>query len=159
MARNKKIRIALSVMLALVLIGVAVFAVLGFLEVKRESEQLAAQPGTSGVDFLGTSILAATVVTITYMLAVIAVDIYISLRYFLVSAVRRRVKTVMNAIALFLSAISLLLFVFIGILDAGVDNGLFLFGFLWACVLPIYRLIYLCICIGVGLHNELEETE
>lgn len=155
----KKRKIILNALLFIALACVTAFAVWGYIEVRRESEYIAAQPGSSGVDFLGPSILAGAVVIITYMLAVLAVDIYISLRYFLVSAVRRRVKTVMNAVALFLSAISLLLFVFIGILDAGVDNGLFLFGFLWACVLPIYRLIYLCICIGIGLHNEQEETE
>ena len=155
----KKRKIILNALLFIALACVAAFAVWGYIDVRRESEYIAAQPGSSGVDFLGPSILAGAVVIITYMLAALAVDIYISLRYFLVSAVRRRVKTVMNAVALFLSAISLLLFVFIGILDAGVDNGLFLFGFLWACVLPIYRLIYLCICIGIGLHNEQEETE
>lgn len=155
----KKRKIILNALLFIALACVTAFAVWGYIEVRRESEYIAAQPGSSGVDFLGPSILAGAVVIITYMLAALAVDIYISLRYFLVSAVRRRVKTVMNAVALFLSAISLLLFVFIGILDAGVDNGLFLFGFLWACVLPIYRLIYLCICIGIGLHNEQEKTE
>ena len=155
----KKRKIILNALLFIALACVTAFAVWGYIDVRRESEYIAAQPGSSGIDFLGPSILAGAVVIITYMLAVLAVDIYISLRYFLVSAVRRRVKTVMNAVALFLSAISLLLFVFIGILDAGVDNGLFLFGFLWACVLPIYRLIYLCICIGIGLHNEQEETE
>ncbi len=155
----KKRKIILNALLFIALACVTAFAVWGYIDVRRESEYIAAQPGSSGIDFLGPSIAAAAVVIITYMLAALAVDIYISLRYFLVSAVRRRVKTVMNAVALFLSAISLLLFVFIGILDAGVDNGLFLFGFLWACVLPIYRLIYLCICIGIGLHNEQEETE
>ena len=155
----KKRKIILNALLFIALACVTAFAVWGYIDVRRESEYIAAQPGSSGMDFLGPSILAGAVVIITYMLAALAVDIYISLRYFLVSAVRRRVKTVMNAVALFLSAISLLLFVFIGILDAGVDNGLFLFGFLWACVLPIYRLIYLCICIGIGLHNEQEETE
>lgn len=155
----KKRKIILNALLFIALACVTAFAVWGYIDVRRESEYIAAQPGSSGIDFLGPSILAGAVVIITYMLAVLAVDIYISLRYFLVSAVRRRVKTVMNAVALFLSAISLLLFVFIGILDAGVDNGLFLFGFLWACVLPIYRLIYLCICIGIGLHNEQEKTE
>ena len=155
----KKRKIILNALLFIALACVTAFAVWGYIDVRRESEYIAAQPGSSGMDFLGPSILAGAVVIITYMLAALAVDIYISLRYFLVSAVRRRVKTVMNAVALFLSAISLLLFVFIGILDAGVDNGLFLFGFLWACVLPIYRLIYLFICIGNGLHNEREETE
>ncbi|MBO5914059.1 MAG: hypothetical protein J6Q72_01810 [Clostridia bacterium] len=155
----KKRKIILNALLFIALACVTAFAVWGYIDVRRESEYIAAQPGSSGMDFLGPSILAGAVVIITYMLAALAVDIYISLRYFLVSAVRRRVKTVMNAVALFLSAISLLLFVFIGILDAGIDNGLFLFGFLWACVLPIYRLIYLCICIGNGLHNEQEETE
>lgn len=155
----KKRKIILNALLFIALACVTAFAVWGYIDVRRESEYIAAQPGSSGIDFLGPSILAGAVVIITYMLAVLAVDIYISLRYFLVSAARRRVKTVMNAVALFLSAISLLLFVFIGILDAGVDNGLFLFGFLWACVLPIYRLIYLCICIGIGLHNEQEKTE
>ena len=155
----KKRKIILNALLFIALACVTAFAVWGYIDVRRESEYIAAQPGSSGMDFLGPSILAGAVVIITYMLAALAVDIYISLRYFLVSAVRRRVKTVMNAVALFLSAISLLLFVFIGILDAGIDNALFLFGFLWACVLPIYRLIYLCICIGIGLHNKSEETE
>ena len=155
----KKRKIILNALLFIALACVTAFAVWGYIDVRRESEYIAAQPGSSGIDFLGPSILAGAVVIITYMLAALAVDIYISLRYFIVSAVRRRVKTVMNAVALFLSAISLLFFVFIGILDAGVDNGLFLFGFLWACVLPIYRLIYLCICIGIGLHNESEGTE
>ena len=144
----KKRKIILNALLFIALACVAAFAVCGYLEVRRESEYIAAQPGSSGVDFLGPSIMAAAVVIITYMLAALAVDIYISLWYFLVSAARRRAKTVMNAVALVLSAISLLLFVFIGILDAGVDNGLFLFGFLWACVLPIYRLIYLAVNIG-----------
>lgn len=144
----KKRKIILNALLFIALACVTAFAVWGYIDVRRESEYIAAQPGSSGMDFLGPSILAGAVVIITYMLAALAVDIYISLRYFLVSAVRRRVKTVMNAVALFLSAISLLLFVFIGILDAGVDNGLFLFGFLWACVLPIYRLIYLAVNIG-----------
>ena len=144
----KKRKIILNALLFIALACVTAFAVWGYIDVRRESEYIAAQPGSSGMDFLGPSILAGAVVIITYMLAALAVDIYISLRYFLVSAVRRRVKTVMNAVALFLSAISLLLFVFIGILDAGIDNGLFLFGFLWACVLPIYRLIYLAVNIG-----------
>ena len=144
----KKRKIILNALLFIALACVTAFAVWGYIDVRRESEYIAAQPGSSGMDFLGPSILAGAVVIITYMLTALTVDIYISLRYFLVSAVRRRVKTVMNAVALFLSAISLLLFVFIGILDAGVDNGLFLFGFLWACVLPIYRLIYLAVNIG-----------
>ena len=155
----KKRKIILNALLFIALACVAAFAVWGYIDVRRESEYIAAQPGSSGVDFLGPSIAAAAVVIITYMLSALTVDIYISLWYFLVSAARRRVKTAMNAVALVLSAISLLIFVFICVLDTGINNGLFTFGFFWSLAIPLYRVVYLCVGIGIGLHNKSEETE
>ena len=155
----KKRKTVLTVALIVALACVTAFAVWGYIDVRRESEYIAAQPGSSGVDFLGPSIMAAAVVIITYMLAALAVDIYISLWYFLVSAVRRRVKTVINAVALVLSAISLLFFVFICVLDTGINNGLFTFGFFWSLAIPLYRVVYLCVGIVKGLHNNEEAAE
>ncbi len=150
MNKNKKIKVALTVGLCLALLGVIVFALAAFADLKRESDYIAAQPGSSGVDFLGLHIASAMVVIITFMLAVIAVDIYISLWYFLVSAVKRRVKTVMNAAAFTLSLISLFFVALVFVFETGVGSDLFILGFFWALALPIYRLVYCFVNIGKG---------
>ncbi|MBR6783593.1 MAG: hypothetical protein IKM32_02770 [Clostridia bacterium] len=151
MARNKKIRIALSVMLALVLIGVAVFAVLGFLEVKRESEQLAEQPGTSGVDFLGVGMVSAMIVITCMTVGISSVDLYWCLCYFLTSKKRTKRKKLLNAISLILSLLAFLSVPLYFITYFDIPLSL---GWMWSFVCPIYRIVYLAVTVGRAESNK-----
>lgn len=145
MDKNKKIKTALTVALALLLIGVLVFAVMAFADLRREAEQIAAQPGSSGVDFLGVALATSMLVIMLITLAFPLIDCYISLMYFLTSQKRTVRKRIMNSISLVLSVISMLsvLIYFVVYLDV-----LLIIGFFWALALPLYRLVYCCLTIG-----------
>lgn len=145
MDKNKKIKTALTVALALLLIGVLVFAVMAFADLRREAEQIAAQPGSSGVDFLGVALATSMLVIMLITLALPLIDCYISLMYFLTSQKRTVRKRIMNSISLVLSVISMLsvLIYFVVYLDV-----LLIIGFFWALALPLYRLVYCCLTIG-----------
>lgn len=126
-------------MLAIVLVGVTVFAVWGYIDLKRESEQIAANPSASGIDFLSVSLAASMLVYVLITFTVAVIDVYACLMYFLTSQKKNKRKKVMNAISLAFSlvgALSVPLF-FVARLEAPL-----VFGLVWALVCPIYRLVY-----------------
>lgn len=139
MERSKKTKIILSVALAVLLVGVAVFSALAFADLQREATTITARGG-SGVDFLGVALGNAMVVMMSVTLAVAFVDIYISLSYLLTRGTdRSKVKAVLNKISLCASVLSLFSVVMCFVTQNDIP---LLFGLLWTVVWPIYRLVY-----------------
>ena len=145
--RVNRIRIFLSVLLAISLLLVLAFAVWACIDLRRESEALAAQPGTSGVDFLGFGVLYAVLAVVCVTFAVCSLDIYWCFMYFLTADKRTKLKKVMNTVSLVLSLISLLSVPLFFITHS--TDTLLVLGFFWSLICPIYRLVYL----GVASKN------
>ena len=137
----KKRNIILTTAWILFLAAVIVFTVLIILDIDREIEEIASQPGTSGVDFLGAGLAKIVFYYFAFALVVASTDIYISLRYFLLSRNRKRAWDIVNGISMFLSVLSMLSVMLIFIYDTDLQ----LFGLFWSAICILFRIIYGCV--------------
>ena len=142
MEKIKKTRIFLSVLLAVALLVITVFAVWAYSDLRRESELIAAQPGSSGVDYLGVALASSMLIIMLITLTVSIIDIYACLMYFLTSQKKNKRKRVMNAISLVFSLVAMLS---VPLFFVGQFELPLVFGLVWALVCPIYRLVYAAI--------------
>lgn len=141
MNRQQRIKLVLTLIWVMLLAAVTVFAVLMIRDLNREIEEIASQPGASGVDFLGAGFGKFMVNIIVFLIYVTATDVYISLRYFLLNPKRKKGWDIVNGISMFLSLFSWLTLALFFLCQ----SGILLLGLLWAAVCILFRTVYGCI--------------
>lgn len=156
MSRNQRIKLVLTLLWVLFLAAVTVFTVVMIRDLNRDIEEIADQPGSSGVDFLGAGIAKIAVYYFAFALAIASMDIYISLRYFLLNPKRKRVWDIVNGISMLLSVMSILSAALIFVCDTDFQ----LFGLFWSPICVLFRLIHGMFALKnrVEKYDEIEVT-